>query len=251
MIMNISLRWISTLRKCLNESCIQYTDLLLKTLSFCSDLPRTCKDFIPLNASLGIFFTLLAWILSSAKVFGRFVGISVSWLWDKYSRRKFLVGWKAFGWILVILLLFKASAYDTWEEQHRKFIAIRYDDEVLNLMYSLTMRCFSFLKYPNSSTGTCNEVIQPTRGKLSDNCFACQITYLRFCFYKSGFSLDFFLGDGRRELLGFSFCIVLCLVFFLTSLCCWEFVFSLELWKKLEQNRINLFSSKIVNSLRK
>lgn len=110
---------------------------------------------------------------------------------------------------MVILLLFKASAYDTWEEQHRKFIAIRYDDEVLNLMYSLTMRCFSFLKYPNSSTGTCNEVIQPTRGKLSDNCFACQITYLRFCFYKSGFSLDFFLGDGRRELLGFSFCIVL------------------------------------------
>lgn len=99
---------------------------------------------------------------------------------------------------MVILLLFKASAYDTWEEQHRKFIAICYDDEVLNLMYSLTMRCFSFLKYPNSSTGTCNEVIQPTRCKLSDNCFACQITYLRFCFYNSGFSLDFFLGGWEE-----------------------------------------------------
>lgn len=81
--------------------------------------------------SLGILLTLLAWILSSAKVLGRFVGISVSWLWDKYSRRSFFVGWKAFGWILDILLLFKASAYEIWEKQHKEnvFIQVCYNYE--------------------------------------------------------------------------------------------------------------------------
>lgn len=51
-----------TLGKIFNGNSVQSLTFLMKAFSVqCNlDLPKTCRDFIPLNMSLGILLTLLA-----------------------------------------------------------------------------------------------------------------------------------------------------------------------------------------------